>query len=326
MWNPKKKRPEVKVIRSLGRADTAKDEALEALAESIMKAVEKRRKELDERRGDRTGGVGIEWSKSLGGIYFLRQLWGRLGLGEIVGEVCGSQKPKAEVGVFLMAAERLAGTVEDAYFPEAAEVSEEQITDAEAMLEEHGGDLERAVFSRTVERFEPDLDRVYVAAAQMPLGSSTAAVVVTGEGLPVRSWVFPEGGSGPAVAARVGKDLMGWGVARPAVLDPKGQKSAQAARAAESWLVGMAAGTSPEKAGIRATAGVLTLLVRRAAEVGTGVEWPEIRRDLEEIRAVQYTSRGMTIVQTTTVPQAAKLYFVSLGMAGPERVLAVTEE
>jgi hypothetical protein len=68
---------------------------------------------------------------------------------------------------------------------------------------------------------------------------------------------------------------------------------------------------------------VLALLLQRAAEIRTGETWRNLRRVLEQIKAVRYRVHGTTIVQSTRLTPEAAAILKELGISPPKRLLAV---
>jgi hypothetical protein len=68
---------------------------------------------------------------------------------------------------------------------------------------------------------------------------------------------------------------------------------------------------------------VLALLLERAAEIRTGDTWRNIRLTLEEIQAVQYQVRGVTMIQSTRLTAQAAGLLKQLHVAPPKRILSL---
>src|SRR3954453_5717070 len=68
---------------------------------------------------------------------------------------------------------------------------------------------------------------------------------------------------------------------------------------------------------------VLALMIRRAAEIATGLPWRRLAGTLERLKAIRYTSEGRTIVQATTVGPELADTFKKLEIATPKPILAV---
>ena len=87
VWDPDKQRAQVKIIYSCGRADDpATTERLRRLGRSIL-----RRCAPEEIVAENPSWQVVNaWP--YGDLYVLEQLWRRLGIGEVVAEVCGGRK------------------------------------------------------------------------------------------------------------------------------------------------------------------------------------------------------------------------------------------
>src|SRR5690349_708430 len=69
--------------------------------------------------------------------------------------------------------------------------------------------------------------------------------------------------------------------------------------------------------------GVLALMIRRAAEIATGLPWGRLAGMLERLEAVRYTSEGRTFVQATTVSPDLAEVRERLDVPAPKTILAV---
>src|SRR3954452_19421750 len=68
---------------------------------------------------------------------------------------------------------------------------------------------------------------------------------------------------------------------------------------------------------------VLAPMIRRAAEIATGLPWRRLAGTLERLKAVRYTSEGRTIVQATTVGPELADVLGKLQITTPKPILAV---
>ena len=69
--------------------------------------------------------------------------------------------------------------------------------------------------------------------------------------------------------------------------------------------------------------GVLALLLERAAELGVGDTWRNLRFALEAVKAVRYRVHGLTLVQSTRLTAPVTAYLKKLGVKPPPRVLSI---
>jgi len=87
LWDPAKKRAQVRILYNCGRADDpASTERLRRLARSIL-----RRCAPEEIVAENPAWQVVNaWP--YGDLYVLEQLWRRLGIGAVIDEVCGGRK------------------------------------------------------------------------------------------------------------------------------------------------------------------------------------------------------------------------------------------
>mgnify|MGYP001544713945 CR=1 FL=1 len=103
LWDPERRRAHVKIIYNCGRADDeATTERLRRLARSIL-----RRCAPEEMLAENPGWRLLQ-SFSYGDLYVLEQLWRRVGVGGVIGEVLGARKFDFDVerALFAMVANR----------------------------------------------------------------------------------------------------------------------------------------------------------------------------------------------------------------------------
>ena len=103
LWDPERQRSQVKIIYNCGRAeDTQTTERLRRLAHSIL-----RRCAPEEIVAENPAWQLVQ-AYSYGDLYVLEQLWRRLGVNEVIGEVLGRRRFEFDVerALFAMVANR----------------------------------------------------------------------------------------------------------------------------------------------------------------------------------------------------------------------------
>jgi hypothetical protein len=68
---------------------------------------------------------------------------------------------------------------------------------------------------------------------------------------------------------------------------------------------------------------VLALLIQRTAEIRTGETWARLQDRLRPLKAVQHTSEGHRVAQTTRLDTDLRQLLARLGVPAPKPVLAV---
>ena len=91
VWDPEKRRAQVRILYNCGRADEpASTERLRRLAKSILRRCAPEEIVAE----DPAWQVVNAWP--YGDLYVLEQLWRRLGIGEVIHEVCGGRRVTGE--------------------------------------------------------------------------------------------------------------------------------------------------------------------------------------------------------------------------------------
>ena len=99
VWDPEKRRAQVRILYNCGRADEpASTERLRRLAKSILRRCAPEEIVAE----DPAWQVVNAWP--YGDLYVLEQLWRRLGIGEVIHEVCGGRRVTGNYRAFLLKA------------------------------------------------------------------------------------------------------------------------------------------------------------------------------------------------------------------------------
>ena len=275
-WNAEARRSEARVIHTFGRADQVDRAALTRLVRSINRVLD-----ADEGPavdgGRNAGGdvpeIEIEAAYEYGVVLVARALWEDLGIGPAVRDVMtrtGLTAPH-EAALFAMAANRLeepgskracaARWLPDvAWMPDAQELNVDQLYRALDLLVLWAEEIERAVFLRTADLFNLDVDLIFYDTTTAyfeideadedeqtwagrlfaPLrrrghskeGRDTQpqviiALAVTRDGMPVRSWVLPGDTADVTTVAQVKEDLRAWRLGRCVFVGDAGMYSAE---------------------------------------------------------------------------------------------------
>ena len=254
-WDPVKRRPTAQIIHNFGRADALDRDALVRLARSISRVCAGG-VEVPEEIAPPGEALELEWARPLGVVHVARALWEELGIGAVLRglEQPGPRRAPHELALFTMVANRLAEPLsklacyehwvpERVYFPEAEELTLEQLYFALDFLDTHIEAVEREIFFRTADLFRADVDLIFWdtttvsfevdaedTAAETRRGKTLPALrqrghnkegrdhlpqvvvglALTRDGLPVRSWVFPGNTVDATTVAQVKESLRGW--------------------------------------------------------------------------------------------------------------------
>jgi len=169
VWDPAKQRAQVKILYNCGRADdAASTERLRRLAKSIL-----RRCATEEIIAqDPSWQLVNAWP--YGDLYVLEQLWHRLGIDEVVAEVCGARKFNFDVGraLFAMVANRACAPSsklycyeqwlkEEVHLEGGAALELQHLYRAMDFLEAHKDAIERAIYFRMADLLNLDVEIVF---------------------------------------------------------------------------------------------------------------------------------------------------------------------
>ena len=169
VWDPEKQRAQVKILYNCGRADdAASTERLKRLARSIL-----RRCAPEEIVAENPSWQVVNaWP--YGDLYVLEQLWQRLGIGEVIHEVCGARKFDFEVerALFAMVANRACAPASKLYCYEQWLREEVRIEGTERLqlqhlyramdfLEAHKEAIEKAIYFRMADLLNLDVEIIF---------------------------------------------------------------------------------------------------------------------------------------------------------------------
>lgn len=169
VWDPDKQRAQVKILYNCGRADdTASTERLRRLARSIL-----RRCAPEEIVAENPAWQLLSaWP--YGDLYVLEQLWRRLGIGEVIAEVCGGRKFDFDVerALFAMVANRACAPSsklycyeqwlkEEVHLEGTAGLELQHLYRAMDFLEAHKDAVEKAIYFRMADLLNLDVEIVF---------------------------------------------------------------------------------------------------------------------------------------------------------------------
>jgi Transposase DDE domain len=177
VWDPEKQRAQVKILYNCGRADdAASTERLKRLARSIL-----RRCAPEEIVAENPSWQVVNaWP--YGDLYVLEQLWQRLGIGEVIHEVCGARKFDFEVerALFAMVANRACAPASKLYCYEQWLREEVRIEGTETLqlqhlyramdfLEAHKEAIEKAIYFRMADLLNLDVEIIFYDTTSLHL-------------------------------------------------------------------------------------------------------------------------------------------------------------
>ena len=177
VWDPEKQRAQVKILYNCGRADdAASTERLKRLARSIL-----RRCAPEEIVAENPSWQVVNaWP--YGDLYVLEQLWQRLGIGEVIQEVCGARKFDFEVerALFAMVANRACAPASKLYCYEQWLREEVRIEGTETLqlqhlyramdfLEAHKEAIEKAIYFRMADLLNLDVEIIFYDTTSLHL-------------------------------------------------------------------------------------------------------------------------------------------------------------
>jgi transposase len=256
-YHKDRRRSETRVIYTFGRADQVDPEALRRLAQSILRVANDDRIDLSARKFPPDVGIDdIEQVYAYGVLYAAHALWEELGIGPLLREQMqqdGCEAPH-ETALFAMTVNRLAHPAsklacyerwlaDEVFWPEAKTLALEHLYRALDFLLDHIDSLEQALFFRTADLFNADVDLIFWDTTTLYFeiddedddgevwhdhaiptlrkrghhkegrdGNPQVVVglALTREGLPVRSWVFPGNTADVTTIHHLKDDLRGW--------------------------------------------------------------------------------------------------------------------
>ncbi len=169
VWDPEKQRAQVKILYNCGRADdAASTERLRRLARSILRRCAP--EEIVAQ--DPAWQVLNAWP--YGDLYVLEQLWERLGIGEVIAEVCGARKFDFDVerALFAMVANRACAPSsklycyeqwlrEEVHLEGTAALELQHLYRAMDFLEANKEAIEKALYFRMADLLNLDVEIVF---------------------------------------------------------------------------------------------------------------------------------------------------------------------
>ena len=255
VWDSEKRCAVAKVLYSFGRADQVDRQALQRLAGSILRVF------ADEDLFSSEPDVRVLDSWPYGGLYALEALWNELEIDSVIQEHGEGRADLIERALFAMVANRALKPQsklscwenwleEEAFFPGAKDLELHHLYRAMDFLAEFKEPIERAVYFRTADLFNAEVDLIFYDTTSLHFeideedeeggrrrgysknGRSDAPQVVVGlavtrDGLPVRSWVFPGDTSDVTTVEKVKADLRGWKLNRCVFVGDAGMNSAE---------------------------------------------------------------------------------------------------
>lgn len=248
VWDPEKQRSQTRIVYNLGREEDLDREAMLRLAKSILRIACPDDLARLEAEAEALGQpIHFDWVKEYGGLYLLRALWDRLGLGEEVLRAAGDRPtaPLLAEAAFLLVANRALAPesklgvyerwIEELHWPGAGDLDLHHLYLALDLLAEEKERIEEAVFFRVADLLSLDVDllfydttSVYFETDEEDGGENglrkwghskdhrpdapqvVVGLAVTRDGLPVKSWVWPGNTTDVRTIETVKKDLAGW--------------------------------------------------------------------------------------------------------------------
>ncbi|MDQ7033041.1 MAG: hypothetical protein Q9M37_10065 [Desulfonauticus sp.] len=166
-WDPSKKRPCPKVIANLGRKDRLDVNRIRDMIRALSKLLPANEAaEIIAKIETLDLPLKVNWAKSAGGIYFLRELWKAFGLKEFFEKKLRERwfEIPVEVAIFTMVAGRALApdsklstyewSKEEVYFREGEGLKLHHFYRAMDFLVEAGEGLERELFKRVANLFD----------------------------------------------------------------------------------------------------------------------------------------------------------------------------
>lgn len=202
-------------------------------------------------------GVRMLQTRGLGCVLATETLWERLGIGKTLRKICKREKrnPLYERALFAMTANRLCEPesklgvwdrwLKKVYIPSCAEIGLDHMYEAMDLLHDHAEEVEETIFFHTANLFNRDVDLIFYDTTSASFhidredelrkyGHSkegtwqpqvVVALAVSGDGLPVRSWVFPGNTTDSRTIETVRSDLRGWNLHRTLFVADSGMNS-----------------------------------------------------------------------------------------------------
>ncbi len=260
VWDPERKRSQVQVIHSFGRADTVDVAGLRRLATSIGRFLD--RDEAGPAADPQPDGLRLLGSRPMGAGWLLDGLWSRLGFAEAISTAIAGRRvdPGVERVLFALVANRaiapcskraaLEWAGADVHLPGVGDLGSDPQVFYRAMdlLTAHDTAIQEQVFFTVAGRlglacdvllfdttstyFETEHDDHFrrYGHSKDHRGDRPQTVIglaVTKEGIPVRVWSWPGNAADSNVIKQVHADLRAWGLHRVLWVGDRGFTSAE---------------------------------------------------------------------------------------------------
>lgn len=268
--HPETNVPTQRIIHNFGRADQLERQALVRLCHSIARVcgIEVRDPLAD--GGDLARDVaGLPKDMTflrtveLGTVLVIEALWEELGIGSTlrrIAQEAGYKKPY-ERALLAMTANRLCEPesklgvwdrwVSKVHLPSCRDLKLAHMYEAMDLFHEHAAEIEEAVFFKTADLLNLEVDVVFYDTTTASFSIDDAdcgetgmrkfghpkeggfapqvivALAVTRDGLPIRSWVFPGNTTDITTVEKVKADLKGWKLGRAMFVADAGMNSEQ---------------------------------------------------------------------------------------------------
>jgi transposase len=285
--HPETRKPVAHIVHNFGRADQLDRDELVRLCRSIARVCDL---EVIDRLAQGEGecandalpeDIKLIRTVGLGPVAVIEALWNRLGIGEILREKLRKKKRPLEYerALLAMTANRLCSPqsklgvwdrwLSKVYLPSCEGMLLRQMYEAMDFLYAEAGEVEEAVFFRTADLLNLDVDLVFYDTTTASfsvdeedeeseeLGTGlrqwgkpkeggwavqvVVALAVTREGLPVRCWVFPGKTTDVTTVEQIKADLRGWKLSRALFVADAGMNSkenrAELGRACGKYLL-----------------------------------------------------------------------------------------
>jgi len=268
--DPLTKRSKARIIHHFGRTDQVDRDQLVRLCRSIARVCGVR--VLDPLQGETPQpsdpGLGDDLTLiqtlELGLPWVIEAVWERLDIGPVLRALLKKEKRSEELerALLVMTANRLCAPqsklgvwdrwLKKVYLPDCRDLKLKRMYQAMDYLFEHAAKIEEAVFYKTADLFNLEVDLVFydtttaafsideedIDVEESPglrkFGKSkeggwspqiVVALAVTKEGFPVRSWVFPGNTTDVTTVEEIKKDLRKWNLGRAIFIADAGMNS-----------------------------------------------------------------------------------------------------
>ena len=265
--HPENKKPVAHIIHSFGRADQLDRDDLVRLCRSIARVCglevnaisgTDRSKEPSV-AADLPGDIKLIRTLGFGCVMAIDALWERLGIGEIIRDICKANRLdfSHERALLAMTANRLCEPesklgvwdrwLSKVYLPSCDGLKLDQMYEAMDVLYYNAASIERSIFFHTADLLNLQVDLIFydTTTASFSIDQEdeegprkfgrakegnwgpqvVVALAVTREGLPVRCWVFPGNTTDVNTVEKVRKDLRGWKLGRALFVADAGMNS-----------------------------------------------------------------------------------------------------